>query len=259
MIIEDKTFTGEHSNQLERYKEAAMNWYKEKDMKMIYIYLKTGTASQSSIENVKSKGFRYINRCDLINFFENHNSIENNIYTDFVERIANIETAEKAFETTEIRDWNWDCWSGFYNYLDSNLSIVGWEYVANPAGGFLGLWWHFQDWKECTVYLQIEQGNLCFKVGRVEENHSNTRDEWHRILMKKAKEKNRSEIKRPSRFGRGEWMTVAIVERKDWLGADNETINKEKVVEKLKEYEKFLEECLLIITISTIGGKKRKK
>ena len=39
-------------------------------------------------------------------------------------------------------------------------------------------------------------------------------------------------------------MTVAIVERKDWLGDDNDIINKEKVIEKLKEYERFLDYCV---------------
>jgi len=254
IIIEDKTYTSEHSNQLERYKKTAMNWYKEKDMEMIYIYLKTVTESKSSIENIKSKGFKYINRSNLIDFFKNYSDIKNNIYIDFVEKITNLEIAEKAFETKKIQEWDWDwnCWIGFYSYLDSKLDIHGWQYVSNPAGGFLGIWWHFLDWKEYTVYLQIEQGDLCFKIGNVkEENRKVARDEWYNILIAKAKESNREEIRKPDRFGNGEWMTVAMVERKDWLGDDNEKINKEKVVKKLKEYEKFLDDSLTQTEIST--------
>jgi hypothetical protein len=245
IIIEDKTFTGEHSNQLERYKKDAEDWCRENGRELICIYLKTGTESKSSIYNVESKGFRHINRCDLINFFKNHSDIENNIYVDFIERITNLEAAEKAFETAKIKEWNWECWMGFYSYLDSVLGIVGWEYVPNPAGGFLGLWWHFLNWKECSVYLQIEEGDLCFRIGPVEKDRGNAREEWHNILMAKAREDNRSEIMKPNRFGSGLWMTVARVERKNWLGDDDEVLDKQKVVEKLKEYEHFLEKCLV--------------
>jgi hypothetical protein len=244
IIIEDKIFTSEHSNQLERYKKVAMDWYKEKDLKMVYIYLKTMTEAKSSIDNIKSKGFKYISRSDLIDFFKNYSDIENDIYIDFTEKITNLEIAENAFETNEIQKWDWNCWIGFYRYLDSKLNIVGWDYVPNPAGGFLGIWWRFKRWKRYEVYLQIEQGDLCFKIGYVHENRKNAREEWYNILMAKAKETNRKEIIKPDRFGSGEWMTVARVERKDWLGSDNEIIDKDKVVKKLKEYEEFLESLL---------------
>jgi len=244
IIIEDKTYTSEHSDQLERYKKAAMNWYKEKDLKMVYIYLKTVTESKYSIENIKNKGFKYISRSDLIDFFKNYSDIKNDIYIDFIEKITNLEAAEKAFETKKIQEWDWNCWIGFYSYLDSKLAIHDWKYVSNPAGGFLGIWWHFLDWKEYTVYLQIEQGDLCFKIGNVkEENRKNARDEWYNILIAKAKESNKEEIRKPDRFGNGEWMTVAKVEHKDWLGGENEIIDKEKVVKKLKEYEEFLDQA----------------
>ena len=52
------------------------------------------------------------------------------------------------------------------------------------------------------------------------------------------------EIQRPRRFGSGNYMTVAVVERKHWLGDDDSVIDKEKVVNKLREYEQFLDDCL---------------
>ena len=39
-------------------------------------------------------------------------------------------------------------------------------------------------------------------------------------------------------------MTVAIVDRKDWLGEDNSLFDENAVIERLKEYEKFLDRCL---------------
>jgi hypothetical protein len=243
IIIEDKTFTREHSNQLERYKKSSMDWCKEKNRKLVCIYIKTGTESKSSLNVISEKGFSIIERPELIKFFGKYN-IENNIYVDFIEKINWLEKAENAFETKEINLWDWNCWTGFYHFLDTRLEINDWKYVPNQMGGFLGIWWHSLEWKDYYVYLQIEQGNLCFKIGEVYKNHSEVRNEWYNILMEKVKRENKTEIKKPIRFGSGTYMTVAIVERSDWLGKDNETINKDTVIKKLKEYEEFLAYCL---------------
>jgi len=251
IIIEDKTFTGEHSKQLERYKQEAIEHCNGKKLKLVCIYLKTGTEAKSSLKIVKEKEFKIVGRIDLINLLERHNNIKNDIFVDFLEKIKNMEEAEKAFETKLIGEWagkgeysDWNCWTGFYHFLDSVLDIKVWEYVPNQSGGFLGIWWHFRDWKGYEVYLQIEQGKLCFRIGNVKEDRGKIRNEWHNILMEKVREKNKAEIIKPPRFGSGMYMAVAIVERKDWLGNDNEIINKKKVIEKLKEYEEFLDYCL---------------
>jgi len=142
------------------------------------------------------------------------------------------------FESTIIKDWNDDNWKEFYNFLksESELKIPDeqWKnwYIHNESGGFLGIFWHILKWKDYNVFLQIEQGNLCCKIGPVEviEDRSNIRDEWHDILKEEAKKQNKNEIIKPAKFGWGDFMTVAIVERKNWLGNDNEIIQKEKVI-----------------------------
>ena len=243
IIIEDKVFANEHSNQLERYKEVSMEWCKGNNRELLCIYLKTGTEAKSSLNIVTEKGFSVIDRGELINFFNGY-KLQNSIFIDFVEKINNLEKAENAYETKKIKLWDWNCWTGFYHFLDTKLEINDWKYVSNPAGGFLGIWWHFLEWKDYYVYLQIEQGNLCFKIGEVYENNKDVRDEWFKILMENVKRNKKNEIIKPIRFGNGSYMTVAIVERKNWLGEDNELINKEKVLEKIKEYENFLSNCI---------------
>jgi hypothetical protein len=243
IIIVYKTFTGEHSNQLETYKDTAQAWCKENNRKLVCIYLKTGTEARTSLKAIPDKGFSVIERSELINFFGEYN-IKNDIYADFVAKINNLELNEKAYEKKLIKDWDYGCWTGFYHFLDSQLENMDWGYVANPAGGFLGFWWYFSAWDNYEVYLQIEQGNLCFKIGEVKENRTEVRDRWHEILLKKAEQENRTEIVRPGRFGSGGSMTAAIVERKHWLGNDNEIIEKDKIIARLRGYENFLEHCL---------------
>jgi hypothetical protein len=243
IIIEDKTFTSEHSNQLETYKKVSQDWCDKNNRKLVCIYLKTGTEALSSLKIISEKGFSIVGRSDLIEYFK-HYSISNEIYIDFVEKITNLEKAEKAFETKKIDNWDWNCWVGFYHFLDSKLIITDWKYVSNPAGGFLGIWWHFLEWEEYYVYLQIEQGNLCFKIGEVYENHKEIRNKWHKILIEKAKQSGLKEIVKPARFGNGTYMTVGIVEPKYWLGKGTDILDKDKVIKILENYEGFLNSCL---------------
>lgn len=243
IIIEDKTFTGEHSNQLEKYKKTATDWCEKNNFKLICIYLKTGVESKSALEKIKNKGFQIIDWKELITFFEK-NVVDNDIYNEFVENLTSLERSINSFETLPIKKWDYYSWLGFYQFLDTQLKVNDWQYVANPSGGFLGLWWHFLNWKDYYVYLQIEQGNLCFKIGEVYENHSSVRNEWFSVLSKQIKSENLVEIKKPLRYGKGIFMTVGIVRREDWLGQDDSILNKEQVIRNLKKYEDFLSNCV---------------
>ena len=253
IIIENKTNTGEHSNQLDRYKKLAQEKCEKDNRQLVCIYLKTGSDSIHSRNEILKQGYAFIGRADLLGFFNKYQIHEHSdIYSDFADRINDIENSEKSYKTQVIEKWDDDNWKGFYQYLDETLQISGngeyghWEYVPNAAGGFWGLWWYFKRWKDYSVYLQIEQGNLCFRIEVLEENNevrNKIRNEWHDVVMAQAQKENKKEIERPRRFGNGKYMTVAAVSCENWLGADNSIIDKEKVIATLKEYQSFLERC----------------
>ena len=243
IIIEDKTGSGQHSNQLSRYKEIAQKWCDANNYQLVCIYLKTGTESNSSLEYVAKNEYGIVDRKILLNLFNKY-QIQNEIYTDFVDRLKSIESSEQSFRTLQIKDWNWNSWIGLYQFLDNELKITDWGYVANPTGGFLGIWWHPLYWEECQVYLQIEQNSLCFKIHVEDEDKSEKRNEWFLIIKNNAVSEGKTEIHKPERFGTGTWMTVAVVQRKDWLGADEDFFDEKKVIDNLKEYEQFLNRCI---------------
>lgn len=243
IIIEDKISANEHSDQLKRYKRIASKWSKNGNRELICIYLKTETEAKASLKEKSEKGFNVIDRSELLNCLRRYKG-KNDIFIDFLNKLENIENVEKAFETKLIKDWDRNCWTGFYHYLDYILDDSFWRIVNNQSDPFLGIWWHFKEWKKYNVYLQIDEKKLCFRIGEVYKNPQKVRNEWHDILMEKARRKKKEEIKKPKHFGSGSSMNVAIVERKDWLGDDNEKIDKEKVIKKLKEYELFLNYCL---------------
>lgn len=241
LIIEDKVGANEHSGQLERYRELAAKQCGS-ERKLRCVYLKTGSVPQNALRQVEEKGYAVVNRKKLLDFLGKH-VVENVIYADFADRLRRIEESEDSWRTLPIGKWFKESWIGFYQWLEEMMYVESWGDVSNPSGGFVGLWWHFLKWRGCNVYWQIEQGNLCLKLGEVYENQGAIRDEWMGIVFRHAQESGHAEIERPRRRP-GTYMTTAIVPRQAWLGADEELIDTEAVVERLKKYEAFLDECL---------------
>jgi len=260
IIIEDKTFTGEHSKQLERYMTEAKEYCGETCRELVCVYLKTfPTGAAETLKTIQEKGFAVVDRDKLLEILRPHKErIKSDIFNDFVEKLEDDREHENRFRVRPIGEWRGDgnVWRGFYRCLETQIDIVdrgGWKYVPNPNGGFWGMWWAFRAWNDVLVYLQIEQGKLCFKMGEVYENHSEIRAAWQNIIMSEAKKENRQEIAKPKRLGSGTYMTVAAVEQKDWLGPDDATVDVDAVVAKLKEYERFLERC------AAAGGSEESK
>ncbi len=133
-----------------------------------------------------------------------------------------LEHEENQYLEKDVADWTAPDWKGFYQGLEELRPVVDWNLVNPPGEG--GAFWNavlnWFDFDGHCPYMQIEQGALCFKIGEVDENRAEVRNRFHGIFMEGCD--GRSEIKRPRRFGNGTYMTVAVVDRKDWLGYDDE-------------------------------------
>ena len=243
IIIEDKTKAEEHSRQLERYREEAIKMCGQDGTELVCVYLKTTGMSLATRQRIEAKGYAIVDRKQLLSFFEQH-PVEDEIYRDYVEQLQEVEALEKSWRTLPIEKWCKESWIGFYQYLETAIKVEGWGYVPNPSKGFEGLWWNFRNWQECNVYWQIEERKLCLKLGEVEDNHRELRSELLGIVLKHAKETGHTEIRRPGRTRSGRSMTVAMVEQQNWLGKDNTIVDVGTVVERLKKFGKFLDECV---------------
>ena len=247
IVIEDKTGTGVHSGQLDRYGKAVEEHCASKELKPVYLYVKTQDESEARATYAKGKGYGIINRKDLLEFFSSR-LLDNDIYKDFVSHLGAIEERASAFRIMPVRNWSQETWRGFYSYLDVTIPVKDWCYVANPSGGFLGLWWHYTSWKDYNVYLQIEKGKdggrLCFKINQVTDNHYNIRSEWAKRLRDHANGAGLKEELEFTKFHKGNNMTVAYIGQHDWLGPDDSIIDLEQVLARLHKYERFLDECV---------------
>ena len=213
IVIEDKTGTTEHDNQLERYKTIAEDYYSGTRDNFYYIYLKTGNEPLSTQKAIENKGYRVITRATILNVLSTYSG-NDSIVRDFINHLLRIENETNSFKINPLKDWSWYAWQGFYIELEKWYPDVHWEYVANPSGGFLGAWWHFVDSStdDVKMYFQIEQGKFCFKIfcGDNISDTRNVRQMFYKILLAKAEIHNIGVVK-PQRFGNGYSMTVGIV------------------------------------------------
>jgi hypothetical protein len=253
IIIEDKTFSNEHSNQLNRYKKTSEDWCESQNpkyFKPICIYLKTGNESNGVLSNVSDQGFHIIVRKDLIDFFQPY-KVSNDIMKDFISRLNKLEQLNNQWNDKILRNWEYNDWQGFFKYIEENSNlIIRWFYVQNPSGGFWCALLSWDDWGDYPVYMQIEEKKLCIKVStddiELPENtsRSDVRNKVSQDILIASSKKGLSAIRKPDRFGTGRYMTVAIIDSENWLGNEDSYINPENAISNIKKYKSFLLETI---------------
>ncbi len=238
ILIEDKTGTVHHSNQLERYRNAVATDFPQHSLAAIYF--KTG--DQCSYEDVRQAGYACFLRKDLLQLLElgRANGIQNQIFDDFCDYLSKIETRVSDYARIPVADWHWDCWRGFFIALKEQLGDGTWDYVPNRSGGFMGYWWHWKGNK----YLQLENDKLCFKIEvKDKAGQAAAWEDWNRILTAESV-KAALPIVRPGRRKNGTWMTVAV-RTGDYRQADQHGIlSLPSTIEVLRSAESFLDTCV---------------
>jgi hypothetical protein len=242
IVIEDKVGTKQHSYQLLRYKKYVEELRFSPD-KILPVYVQTG--DQGDYHEVVRYGYVVYDRQDLLKVLEGEPGVaaarKSDILSSYARYLREIEDDVQSFQRLPQKDWSWGSWKGFYSKLQKALADGGWAYVANPAGGFLGFWWHFLSDDECEQYLEIEQGKLCFKIA-VEDREKRVplRDLWHEKILKECARLGVN-AERPNQFGNGTYMTVAVFAGEFPVAGSDQLLDFPKTVELLRKAERVLD------------------
>lgn len=217
IVIEDKSGSHEHSNQLNRYKELVAEVYPTRERKLWYI--QTGT--QGVYDNVKKAGYEVMTRETLLSFFETnmrmYGTIKNDIFFDCYEHLSELQMGEDSYKFTALGEWNNAHWVGFYKEIErclarNEIPDIFWDWAANPNGGFMYLQCmrKYSQQEGCTLFLQLEQDKLCIKM-EVDRDDNEERKKL-RYKYYKAFKSEWSDFRfiKPARFGLGRNMTVAV-------------------------------------------------
>jgi hypothetical protein len=242
IIIEDKVGTKQHSDQLSRYKDHVSKLGYPAD-KVIAVYIQTG--DQSDYSEVKKERYAIFERQDLLYILESTLGKaacqKSDILSDFTAYLRHIEDEVQSFKTLPLKDWSWNSWKGFYITLQKELGDGNWDYVANPAGGFLGYWWHFIRDNECLKYLQIEQEKFCFKIWVGDSKKRRIlRDYWHNQIIKECP-RHGIVVKRPDRFGSGEYMTVVVLDQEFRIIDEGGQLDMQQTINVIRSAESVLD------------------
>ena len=250
VLIEDKTDSNPHGDQLTRYRQAILNGEIEglgrvSEENLTSIYLKTGNQSRAMtrmIEEGKSR-YRVFDRNDFLTVLDGYRG-DNAIVVDFRRRLQSVERDTQSFRMW-IKDGrrSWASWQGLYRELEERLFSTdhaprwnGWDYVANRAGGFLGFWWQPSELPaDCPAYLQLERAKLCFKLDakKCPGKRSEVGRRWRGQISLHERVK-------PARVRPGNTMTLAELED-GWLRFRKDgVLDIDRTVASLREAERIL-------------------
>ena len=248
LIIEDKTNTSIHDNQLDRYREIIEEEYNGKRSKQIFTYVKTGNEPKVVLEEIKRKGYKTINRSHILTVLNAYKG-NNPIVLNYKESLQALEDSTNSFSNSPIEKWNGDAWQGFYMEIEKHCHDIKWGYVPNPSGGFWGAWWHFkgpQNNKNLEMYLQFEEAKMCIKICYDgPENKTIIRNKCFEALMETAALLLAPEIVRPDKFGAGTYMTIGVVKSENLFG--DKSINIQDILTKLRKYEEIVDTTIKIL------------
>lgn len=241
LIIEDKTGTSIHDQQLEVYKEKTSQYYKSSRKNIKYAYVKTENEPISIENEIKGIGYDVIRRNDLLKVLYTYQD-SNQIVIDYRNHLQEIEDQTISYETLPVTKWDWYQWQGFYKFLETKINVNSWGYVSNPSGGFLGLWCKGVKNDEITMYLQFEESKLCIKIcDDKSDNHTEIRNKYYDLLIGIA-EKEEITIEKPARFGSGTFMTIGVVPKDNIFGKGIVCFN--TLVNEITKYEQLINECI---------------
>jgi len=232
IVVEDKTRTKSHSNQLFRYRNYAENIVGQENVLAIYFK----TYDQSNYIKELADGFKVFHRQDLLRLL-NDTVTNNDIFLDFKSHIFSIEEEVGNFSNKE--KWNHQNWTGFFKYLQKELNTGDWDYVPNQNGGFMGYWWAFNENELCTQYLQLQEDDLVLKINsKNEKNDKKFRNICYKHYLEKAKQAELS-FNKPIRFGVGKTMTI-LTTKYIVRNEISQLIDVEKTKENIKLYTDFI-------------------
>jgi len=239
VLIEDKTHTSQHSDQLQRYFGGIRN-RGFSDENILPIYFKT--RDQSNYGPVMAAGYQPVLRKDFLDILNRYESIDSDIFQDFRASLNEVEYEVQSFRRLPLQDWKWNSWIGFYVEMKKAFPDGNWDYVANPSGGFLGFWF---SWHQ-NAYLQMEQEKFCFKIEcETREQQQAERQKWHDAILSAGKS-GEFNLKKPDRFGLGSFMTVCVLDE-EYRKTKDGVIDVDATVDFLKKLSDMLKTVALPI------------
>ncbi|MDE0273695.1 MAG: PD-(D/E)XK nuclease family protein [Gammaproteobacteria bacterium] len=263
LLIEDKTDSGTHGNQLEEYwrtvvrGETRLKEAKEDDV--FPIYLKTGNHSILEANRIQNtEGYMVFDRSDFLRVLDGYSG-NNSILLDYRQYLQSLEDRTNSYANWTAASEQDDplALQGLYSLLErkfleprGNKGKIYWGYVENRKfGGFTGVNWRPSEVnKEAGVWLQVNDDGRIELVFRLHVRNKQWQRarlrNWHAAIMSVG---GRS-VAKPARLVSGEYMTVAIWTTDAVAFGEDGRFDFSGTVQNLRKAERVLKEASLQLT-----------
>ena len=249
VIIEDKTFTDQHDDQLKRYLEKVEKDYKSYIVKGVYY--KTGF--QSNIEAIEDANYVFVDLKKILATIEKYKEqTGSEIFKSYYDYIWQWKNDIDKYKELPASQWGYAQINGFYTYIKEKIPEMeknDFGYVPNQTGGFYGMWFFnnsrlLRDEGEFELYMQCEfssqEKKICYKAMAHSENKISKLERNVLTCKSGTNQVNIAEkygFMKPPRFGSGKTVTLGIY---DYGSNEISYLEMEKVINQALENFKQL-------------------
>ena len=229
IIIEDKTFSSQHGDQINRYADRLVKDDNIPREKIYSVYYKIIEQAHREVDA------KNVTRTQLLELFKEYvDKVDNQIFIDYYNHLCTIDKGVSAYldMNVDISDWWKHCryaYIGFFTHLieDKIIDIsepadYWWGHVNNPTGGFWCLCWYFlrgelevsglHEAGVSELYLQFENNKIAVKMACRDNVVDSTKIRQSIFEYTKQLLNVDKEIVKKKPFRRGKSMTVCYVE-----------------------------------------------
>lgn len=229
IIIEDKTTTNTHNNQILRYKQA-LNDENIPENKIISVYYKI----QEQVHKEENIDIEF-NRKSIIKLLNNCKT-QNQILVDYLEYLTYLDNEAEKYKVLPINVWNSLQYYAFFDVLKENIPdkfYYSYKYQSNKSGGFMCF--YIQNIVNSprtgdSFYIQIENSQIVLKYYSENKENSIYRAKLLEYFKKSIGDECKHKIQR-----KGRYMSVCHID-----------YDFENHLEKLELMIETLENCNLL-------------
>ena len=173
LIIEDKTYTNEHDDQLTRYVEVLKDKKQVDEQQILGVYYKSSL--QGDLSEVEKSRYSIMIRPDILELLKKYyekmqkSEIKSDIFMAYFEKLSNDNEIAESYLTTSPTKWDYPQIESFLESIKKEPLFqsdkgkgIAWNYVPQKNGGFMALYdtGHrivIEDGSaECSIYMQCE-------------------------------------------------------------------------------------------------------
>ena len=227
LLIEDKTETGAHDNQLERYWESVVkgetSFGEVAEDNVWPIYCRTGNHSLKERRRAEEQEYAVFDRTDFLGVLKTYQGT-NDILINFRRYLKRWQE-----ETDSFREWTKDSdektkrsWEGLYRHIEENCldnSGDDWGPLSSRVGGYNGLWIEPTETSQKSKFaIWIEEDRISFRLYGAKTRISKPGMNREKGYWACAFEEQRvSGLSRPSRLDATSTKPMCVAEWRDWL------------------------------------------